>query len=143
PWGETGFQLCGLPTASLGRGEGQAACRLPPCGGLVGEMAGRPEGVERQTLQCRRRRICREHTLQHSEDAVIRLRHVVLMGEQESRPPLACRPSPPQGGRIPAAGPRSRFCVLPVASFWACEGQTVYRLPQGNGPAGGSDVYMP
>ncbi|MQV31368.1 hypothetical protein GHK78_09010, partial [Sinorhizobium meliloti] len=33
PWGETGFQLCGLPTASLGRGEGQAACRLPPCGG--------------------------------------------------------------------------------------------------------------
>ncbi|MQV08911.1 hypothetical protein GHK35_15915, partial [Sinorhizobium meliloti] len=46
-------------------------------------------------------------------------------------------------GRIPAAGPRSRFCVLPVASFWACEGQTVYRLPQGNGPAGGSDVYMP
>ncbi|MDW9372104.1 hypothetical protein GOC09_31290 [Sinorhizobium meliloti] len=30
-----------------------------------------------------------------------------------------------------------------AASFWACEGQTVYRVPQGNGPARGSDVYMP
>ncbi len=78
---------------------------------LVGEMAGGQRGLNAK-LCIRRRRICREHTLQHSEDAVIRLRHVVLMGERESRPPLACRPSPPQGGEYlrRALAPASAFC---------------------------------
>ncbi|MQX30344.1 hypothetical protein GHJ90_09840, partial [Sinorhizobium meliloti] len=99
---------------------------------------GRPEGAKRQ-LCMPPKTICREDILLHSEDAVIRLRHVVLMGEQASRPPLACRPSPPQGGRIPAAGPRFHFCVLPMASFWTCEVKTAYPS-QGNGPVRGS-VY--
>ncbi|RVH90183.1 hypothetical protein CN199_26540, partial [Sinorhizobium meliloti] len=59
------------------------------------------------------------------------------------KPPLACRPSPPQGGRMFAAGPRSRFCVLPVTSFWHAKLEPLIVSPKGNGPAGGSDVYMP
>ncbi|RVG10714.1 hypothetical protein CN234_12220 [Sinorhizobium meliloti] len=65
------------------------------------------------------------------------------MPQQNNRLFAKCDSPAPQGGRIPAAGLRFHFCVLPVASFWACEGQTVCRPPQGNGPARGSDVYMP
>ncbi|WP_234825860.1 hypothetical protein [Sinorhizobium meliloti] len=49
---------------------------------LVGEMAGRPEGVERQTLHAAEDEFAARIPCGISEDAVIRLRHVVLMGEQ-------------------------------------------------------------
>ncbi|RVO66572.1 hypothetical protein CN087_17740, partial [Sinorhizobium meliloti] len=56
--------------------------------------------------------------------------------------PLACRPSPPQGGRIFAAGSRFHFCVLPVASFGHANVKPFTICPQGNGPVRGSEYAL-
>ncbi|RVC42342.1 hypothetical protein EN781_22675 [Mesorhizobium sp. M4A.F.Ca.ET.090.04.2.1] len=66
---------------------------------LVGEMAGRPEGGAKE----RRLRLLQTENLRGR-------RRQPLRGWRDSAPPLSCRTSPPQGGRLAVATAFANHC---------------------------------